>query len=206
MIWKDPKIEIIRSEEQLSDLSQYISSSNYVSLDIETFGKTKEDGLNPLKSIILGIGLTVDGNLAWYIPINHRKPEGLDFSYLYDKNEYDFLPEIKIRQFLCRYLPNKYIIAHNLKFDYKFLKYHYGLELTKFFDTMIGWGIIDDRNIANYNMGLKDILSQLFVGKDFKKWKDFKGSLQEVPVAEAAEYCCIDAIGTYRLFQYLKPQ
>jgi DNA polymerase I-like protein with 3'-5' exonuclease and polymerase domains len=103
--------EIVRTADALSALATELAVADAVAVDLETAG------LDPAAGEIVGVGLAA-GDRAWYLPVAHR---------LADTNELlpDQVPLTTIVMELgLEKLP---LVAHNAKFEFKWLRAHAGI-------------------------------------------------------------------------------
>lgn len=100
--------------------------------------------------------------------------------YYDEKIRYDNLKEPKKIKKLKDLLENNLVVGHNLKFDLKFLKYHYNIEPTNLFDTWIAEILISgglkarQRGTATLKAVAKQYLN-IELNKDEKLRQSFKG-------------------------------
>ena len=135
--------EMVNGDPQKFDeLMDLVMKSKAVSFDVET------EGLDFKKHKLLTIGFSYDECEAFVVPINHHESE-------WSPSE---LEHIKIR--ISDLMGEESIvkIAHNLKFDYKFLR-NWGLEeFRNMEDTQILHSLVDE----NLPHGLMDLVKQYF--------------------------------------------
>lgn len=176
------------------DLEKWVAaarSSDRLAIDVET------TGLNPLRTDLVGISLSIKPGTAAYIPIRHQdlsSPPPISLEIV-QKHLLPLLSGEKPR-----------LYGHNIKFDALVLKHH-GLPLGRLHcDTMIASYVL---NPSRTSHGLKDLTLELLhepmtsidqlIGKGAKQI-----TMDQVPVAQAAPYACADADMTLRLAEKLE--
>ncbi len=155
----------------LAGVCNKLTEDDWLIVDLET------NGLKPLLCEILLVSFTINGNHA-----------------------YVFNPQcVDINPFLCALLRCK-IIGHNLKFDYAFIKHHFGIEFDIFWDTMVthslsttGIGKLlggnDLENLASRYLGLKMDKS---IRDDFHLYNFWRGN-------KHVAYAGLDVLVTWAL-------
>lgn len=172
---------IAELEKALAD-----NKNEYIALDTET------TSLDTQEAELVGISFSYNDDTSYYVPLNHFASDNLS--------------QEEVLQVLTKYLKNKIIIGHNLKYDLKILDYQ-GLKLeNQLFDTMIASFLLDPTNNGNsldkcmereldYNM--------LAISELIGKGKDQK-SFSLVPLEEASFYAGEDAWATLKLWNIYK--
>lgn len=185
----DNHYTVVNTPEALRDLQQILSKAECLAVDTET------TGVDPLRSELVGISLSVAEGQGYYIPVGHRTGEPQ-------------LPLETVRAalqpaFTDPRLP-KY--GHNAKYDLLALR-QAGFDLTPItFDTMIAGFLIDPGSRA---LGLKDMaedylsLTMTHIEELIGKGKN-QISMDAVPVERAAAYAAADAEVTLRLVAPLR--
>lgn len=170
----------------LNDLKQClrdISRSNQASFDLET------SGLNPLGEgatiYCLGIGTS---HTCWVIPFNY--PESPFRSSTVAKRIYGAL--------LQSLSQVETVIAHNGKFDNKWLRVHFGDRFPLTFDTMLASYVLDE----NSPHGLKYLASLYFDAPEYEIPQPVIP--EEIPLKTLARYCALDVYYTLKLYHTLK--
>ncbi len=168
---------IIQTEDELRNVIEQLSSYESFTVDTET---TSE---HPFLAEAVGIGLGVDENHIWYVPLNGA------------------LPKERVVSLLKPLLESKSLVGHNIKYDIHILK---GLGIqTKmpFFDTMVASYVIqaDERQhnldaLALKHLDLAKIPIHSLIGKG-------AGSITmaEVAIEKVADYCAEDVEVTLKL-------
>ncbi|MBS0628806.1 MAG: DNA polymerase I [Verrucomicrobia bacterium] len=170
---------LINDEQELIKLIGTLSSAKELCIDTET------TSINPMEAQLVGIGICKQPTKAWYIPLNGA---------------------IDNRQVLAHLKPllqNREIafFGHNLKYDLHVLR-NAGIDVKNIgFDTMLASYLIAPHRQRH---GL-DPLSLEYFGKVKIPITDLIGkgkneiSMLEVPLEQAAKYCCEDVDYTFRL-------
>lgn len=120
----------------LKECINYINNLEVVSVDIETTRKfngtvSKKEGLDPYTSDIVMFQI---GDLNTQFVIDTRN--------------------VNIQE-LVDILPQKTVVGHNLKFEYKHILHKYGVRLNKLYDTMITEKVLYNGHMLKN--GLKDL-------------------------------------------------
>lgn len=203
-IWKEPTYKLVDTEKRLIDLCKLIEANidkNIpISIDVETTGPTCNSALDPYHGWLLGIGIALNTDEGYYIPISHTK----DGEFI--KNQ------LPLRLIVAKLNPilstGGVWLMHNSKFDYKFLWKSGILLYPRFWDTMLAIKLVNGD--TQQSAKLKDVITQ-FVDIPYSKHvQTFKEASQQ----NAAEqnpitfggYCIDDVIYTYYLYKGLKPQ
>jgi DNA polymerase-1 len=182
----------ILSESELNELAKRLKESTEFAIDTET------NGLDPIKSELVGISISLKPNEAYYIPIQHR--------YIGVPEQ---LPMETVVNILKPILedPNIGKIGQNIKYDLQILR-NCGIELKGMsFDTMIASYVINPltkHDLDNISMELlnhKMIPIEELIGKG----KDQR-TMEEVEVEKVSEYSCEDADITMQLKNFMHPK
>ncbi len=176
----------ILKEKDLEKLLSELNKQSIIAVDTET------SSLNPQEAELIGISISYAPNISYYIPINHKKVNGIKKSFLIDKLK-PILEDSSIKK-----------IGQNIKYDYIILKRN-KIELNSIEDTMLLSYTLDAGN-NRHNM---DTLSELHLGHKTISYKDLVGSgkkqlnFSEVNLEKATEYAAEDADVTLRLYKIL---
>lgn len=150
------KLVLVKTEEQLAELIEYIKSADYLAFDTETNGVDKD-------SKIIGFSVSADIDSGYYVTTAYWDKEAkklvcTDFS--------DLAKDI------ISLLVGKHLIMHNALFDCAMVNNNYGVELMPYVhtDTMILAHILDE----NRSCALKELGVYYFgdTAKDEKKLVD----------------------------------
>ncbi len=201
---------IVRTNKQLEALVQLLVNAKVISFDVET------TGLNKMTAGLVGICLSVESPVAYYIPIGHvagelQESTGQMGLFAGEAKLADGqLPIDLVISALRPPLTNPEIakIAHNAKFDYAILD-RYGLKVSPIeFDTMIAEWLTDP---SSKHLGLKDLAFHR-LGVEMTEITELIGkgkeqrTFAEVPIDIAAPYGAADADLTLRLSELLRPE
>ena len=176
----------ILKEKDLEKLLSELNKQSIIAVDTET------SSLNPQEAELIGISISYAPNISYYIPINHKKVNGIKKSFLIDKLK-PILEDASIKK-----------IGQNIKYDYIILKRN-KIELNSIEDTMLLSYTLDAGN-NRHNM---DTLSELHLGHKTISYKDLVGSgkkqlnFSEINLEKATEYAAEDADVTLRLYKIL---
>lgn len=167
---------------------------------------TETTSLDPMRAELVGLSLAIAPGTAWYLPFAHR-PGGDMLETAPVRN----LPPVgeaalaPLRDLLAD--PDVAKVGHNLKYDWLVLR-RAGLALNGVaFDTMIASFMIDPEKRSH----ALDTLVQEHFGVRMRTFQDLVGRgrseriFSEVPVREAADYCCADSDYSLRLRGLLEP-
>ena len=190
--YKDDTITIKTKEELVNYIDKSIENG-IISIDTET-----NNSLDPISCKLMGPCIYTPGEKSVYIPVNHVDPithEKLD----------NQLTESQIKDEFSR-LNNTKIIMHNGKFDYQVIKCTCGLELSVYWDTMIGARILDENEKS---AGLKQQYRDKIDSSVEKYSIDHLFENIEYAVVDPslfALYAATDAMMTYKLYKWQKDQ
>ena len=188
---KLPKIDTklyknILKEKELENLVEELNEKSVISIDTET------SSLNPQEADLIGISLSYAPNIAYYIPLGHKKTDSLKKELVLKKLK-PILEDTSIKK-----------VGQNIKYDFIILKKH-GIELMSIEDTMLLSYTLDAGN-NRHNM---DTLSELHLGHKTISYKDLVGTgkkqlnFSDVDLNKATEYAAEDADVTLRLYNIL---
>ena len=170
---------LIDEEEALQRLIAQLIHEKEICIDTET------TDLHPLAAQIVGIGLSVEPKVAYYIPFNGNLGSETALHHL--------------KKLFSESGPAFY--GHNLKYDDHVLK-NYGIEIKKIsFDTMLASYLLSPQNRRH---NLNQLTLQYF-RKHKISIKDLIGSgkkqisMKEVELEKIKYYCCEDVDFTTRL-------
>ncbi len=181
-----PLFHVVNSEKEIADLIANLMGESTLVFDTET------TSIEPMESLLVGIGLKAGGGPPCYIPMNGAVPKKrlLDLLKLLFEN------------------PNIAFCGHNIKFDIHTLL-NEGICVAKIgFDTMIASYLLSPQEPRH---GL-DHLSALHFDKTKIPITDLIGkgkeeiSMSTVPLEKISEYCCEDVEYTAKLQNLFEPQ
>lgn len=182
----DTKDKVVFTESEFEALLEKLSSAEEFAIDLET------DSLDTIEAMIVGISFSLEADLGYYIPINHR--------YI---NAPKMLPPDYVLGELKPILedPNYGKIGQNIKFDMKVLKCH-GIDLKGIsFDTMIASYLLHptdsghnlDKLVSEYLMYSKTPIKKL-IGTGSSKI-----TMDQVAVEKVSHYAAEDADAAWQL-------
>lgn len=181
--------ESVTSKEQLNTWIQKITSASLTCIDTET------TGLDPMRSQLVGISLSVEAGQACYIPLKHSTNE-------------DQLDRAETLEILRSWLedPQAPKLGQNLKFDWHILANH-GIMLRGIVhDTLLQSYVYESHrshdmdSLAQRHLGVKTITFEEVCGKGASQI-----GFDQVDIATATQYAAEDADITLRLHQHLWP-
>jgi DNA polymerase-1 len=165
---------------------------------------TETTSLDPMRADVVGLSIAVAPGEAWYLPFAHRP--STDMLERRDVVNLPPLTDLALAP-LVALLGDPAVakVGHNIKYDWLVLR-RAGVTLRGVaFDTMIASFMIDPGKRSH---GL-DTLAQEQFNVRLRLYGDLVGkgrgerSFAEVPMREAADYCCADSDCTLRLRQRL---
>ena len=179
--------ESITNEKDLDKWIEILNQKSIISVDTET------SSLNPLETALIGISFSYDSNKACYIPLGHKKFNGLKKDLVLKKIK-KILEDKSIKK-----------VGQNIKFDLLVLKKN-GIKIYPIEDTMLISYVLD----AGVNRHNLDTLSQIHLNHETISYKDLVGSgknklnFSDIEIDKATEYAAEDADITLRLYHILK--
>ncbi len=182
---EDKDYHLVSTESQIREMIEYFDHFSQIAIDTET------TSLDYMQADLVGIGLSAEEGIAYYVPCNHE------------------LSKEKVLSILQPFLLSKkhLFFGHNIKYDLHIL-----------LGQGIGPLIIDyDTMLASYLLhpelnrhGLDELCADIFgytkiayenLVADGKK----KKTIDLVPVEAVKDYCCEDVDFTLRLRSYFTP-
>jgi len=186
--------------EAVAEVVRRARASGRFALDTET------TALDPMRADLVGLSLAVAPGEAWYLPFGHR-PSGDMLEHADVRN----LPPLgdaalaPLAALLCDPAVGK--VGHNLKYDWLVLR-RAGIELQGVaFDTMLGSFMAEPGRRSH----ALDALALEHFGVRMRTYQEVVGkgraerSFAEVPVRDAADYCCADSDYALQLVARLEP-
>ncbi len=176
----------IIKEKDLNKLIEDLNKQKIIAVDTET------SSLNPQEAELIGVSVSYDPNIAFYIPVGHKNLDSLTVDLVIRKLK-PILEDTSIKK-----------VGQNIKYDYIIFK-KLGIELESIEDTMLLSYTLDAGN-NRHNM---DTLSELHLGHKTITYKDLVGSgkkqlnFSEIDLDKATEYAAEDADVTLRLYKIL---
>ena len=183
--------EIVKTMGEVNLLVENLQKKPEWSFDIET------SSLDFLNGKVLGISFSWEEGQGVYLPLL-----GQDCIEIWSKDDKE-----RVIPLLKQVLENGSVkIAHNAKFDVKFLR-GMGFHVKVDFDTMLAHHLLQDRP-----HGLKELVKRYFQSesnyegslKDHFKTKD--KNFADVPLDVLAKYAAMDTDFTFRLYELFKAE
>ena len=172
---------IVRERKTLDELAAAIDHADDIVIDLETSDLDQRSG------VIVGVGLAFDGQ-SYYIPTQHRFEET-------NQLRPNQLPLAEVLEVLK--LEDKKLIAHNSKFELKWLRQHNNAEFEFKWDTMLAARLLRPDQSAE----LKDVAAREL---DVPNWELSKADMKRIeflPIERVAAYCAKDCWYTLRIYQ-----
>jgi DNA polymerase-1 len=180
----------ITTEEQLDDLISKLAKLNVFAFDTET------TGVDTTIAELVGISVSWDEAVAYYIPVGHVNGIQLDRTRVLDA--------------LKPIFENAAIgkVGHNIKFDYEMM-FRYGITVRGVaFDTMVAAFLLNSLgraqsldDLAFHEFGIEMIPITELIGSGKSQT-----TFDLIKIDQATTYAAEDADISWRLFQKLKPQ
>lgn len=190
-VYKD-RTQVIRTKQELIDYIDVAISNGEIAIDTET-----NNSLEPVTCKLMGPCIYTPGLKNAYIPLNHKNlitGQRLEWQ----------LTEDDIKEQFARLVDTK-IIMHNGKFDYEVIKCTTGLELSVYWDTMIGSKMLNEDEPAGLKYQYIQKIDSSIEKYDIESF--FNGIEYAVVDPEVfALYAATDAYMTYRLYEWQKEQ
>lgn len=171
--------QLVDTEEELKHLVEMLQQEKTVCIDTET------TSVHPLTADLVGIGLGIAPEKAWYVPVNGSLGKTLALSLLKPLLESSTIGWV----------------GHNIKYDLHVLK-QVGISLqTIDFDTILASYLItphlqrhnlDELTLEKFGVVKIPITDLLGKGKEQK-------TMASVPLPQVCHYCCEDVDYTLRL-------
>jgi DNA polymerase-1 len=193
--------ETVATAERLDAWIAEAFAAGLVAVDTET------TSLDAMQAELVGVSLALAPGKACYVPLAHRKGDGLDLS-----GDGGPLEQIPLDVALARLKPlledaGVLKVGQNLKYDWLVLS-RYGIEINPLDDTMLISYVLD----AGRNGHGMDALSEKHLGHKPISFKDVAGTgkgkltFDLVAIDAATAYAAEDADVTLRLYRMLKPR
>jgi DNA polymerase-1 len=188
----EPVCETVTVQDQaaLDALAQILNTAVAISFDTET---TSTD---QMKAHLVGISLSVDGQVGYYIPVGHQTGQQLPLQTVMDA----------LRGPMANPAIAKY--GHNASYDLVMMQ-RYGVDVSPItFDTMVAeWLRSPDgkflglKNLARQELKIHMTEITELIGTGKKQI-----TMDAVAVERAAPYAAADAAITHRLVDFLRPE
>jgi DNA polymerase-1 len=189
--------ETVIDETSLNRWLLAVREQGYVAIDTET------TSLDPMQCDLVGISLALAPGKACYIPVDHRKSDGLDFGGEAIRQ----LPKETVLKAMRPLLEDPSIlkIGHNIKYDLQVLA-RCAIAVAPYDDTML-MSYAMESGLNGHGM---DELSEKHLGHKPISFKDVAGvgkskvNFALVPLDRATHYAAEDADVTLRLWMLMK--
>ena len=187
--YKDETL-IIRDEQTLHDYIGACLNNQSVAIDTET------TGLNPLTDTVVGVCLYTEGEKTAYIPLEH-------INYITLQKEPNQLSREVVSAALKRLVLCKEVEEHNAKFDTRFIRSNFGVNIVCTHDTYLASMLMDENDSTH---ALKPTHQKYVLngeGDAFKFDELFKGvDFRYVPIRIASLYAAHDPKITHELAEW----
>ena len=187
--------EVVDDPRDLDAVITACRQAGLVALDTET------TSLDPLRADLIGLSLAVAPDRSWYLPFGHVAPEGPLAGGVAPRNLPSLASEAlaPLRDLLCD--PNVPKAGHHIKYDWLVLR-RAGVELAEVaYDSMLAAFVLDPGRrsfaldeVARDRLGIRLKTYAEIVGRG-RGQREFA----EVPLVDAARYCCADSETVLRL-------
>jgi len=212
----EKKYVTVDTPTTLREMVNHIRKSDIIAFDTET------TSLNPRKGKIIGLSVSGEVGVGYYMPTMILKDGELVDDTIYGESCHELAK--KVITLLC----SKKLIGHNLSFDSRFVKAFYNIDITPaiYADTMLLVHTVAEEGAgegASSSFGLKDIAKaiQEHIGLDMDKEAneeqvELKESIKsnggsttkenyeiwkaDLPIL--SKYACADTDLTLRVFNY----
>ena len=194
--------QIVSDPSQLAAVLAEIRRAPLVAIDTET------TGLDPMRAELVGLSLAVAPDRSWYFPFMHLPPDGPLAGGEAPRN----LPPVTsdaltpLRALLADASMAK--AGHNVKFDWLVLR-RAGVALAGVrYDSMLASFVLDPGRRSH----ALDELARERLGLEMQTYAGVAGKgraerpFAEVPLADAARYCCADSEMVLRLEAAFRPE
>jgi DNA polymerase-1 len=194
--------QVVDDPSQLAAVLAEIRRARLVAVDTET------TGLDPMRAGLVGLSLAVAPDRSWYLPFAHLPPDGPLAGGETPRN----LPPLASDALA----PLRALLAdaglakagHNVKFDWLVLR-RAGADLAGVtYDSMLASFVLDPGRRSH----ALDELARERLGMEMQTYAGVAGKgrrerpFAEVPLADAARYCCADSEMVLRLEAAFRPE
>ncbi len=189
---------IVRNQTALDELVTVLNAASLIAFDTET------TGIDPMSSDLVGISVSTDGEVGYYLPVGHQDE-------LHPQLPLSVVADALRPSFENPAIPK---VAHNATYDYLMLS-RQGIRtfpITE--DTMVAEYV--GNNSPDVQLGLKRLVQREGLvapdGVQMQEISDLIGSGKKqitmafVPISKAAPYAVQDAGMTWRLVKPLREQ
>jgi len=193
---------VLDDPSQISTVLAEVRRAPLVAIDTET------TGLDPMRAQLVGLSLAVAPGRSWYLPFAHLPPDGPLAGGETPRNLPPLTSEAlaPLRALLVDATVPK--AGHNVKFDWLVLR-RAGVELAGVrYDSMLASFVLDPGRrshaldeLARERLSIEMQTYGAVAGKG-RRERPFA----EVPIADAARYCCADSEMVLRLEAAFRPE
>jgi DNA polymerase-1 len=197
----DGSARVVDDPGQLAAVVAECRAAAIVALDTET------TALDPMRAEIIGLSLAVAPGRSWYLPLRHLAPDGELAGGVAPRNLPPLLSEAlrPLRALLEDPAVPK--AGHNIKFDWLVLR-RAGVNLAGVtYDSMLASFVLDPGRRSH----ALDELAREVLRVELRSFAQVAGKgkaerpFAEVPLADAARYCCDDSETVLRLREAFAP-
>ena len=194
--------QILDDPMQLAAVVAECRRASLVAIDTET------TGLDPMRAEVVGLSLAVAPGRSWYLPFAHLPPDGPLAGGVTPRNLPPMTSEAlaPLRALLGDAGVPK--AGHNVKFDWLVLR-RAGVELAGVrYDSMLASFVLDPGRRSH----ALDELARERLSIEMQTYGGVAGKgrrerpFAEVPIADAARYCCADSEMVLRLESAFRPE
>jgi hypothetical protein len=172
---------IVRDRNMLADMTAKLTEAEQLVIDLET------SGLDHRAGEIVGIGFAFSG-ATYYIPVQHR----------FEKDSALRPGQLPLNEVLAALqLPQRRLIAHNAKFEAKWLRHHGGIRCRFIWDTMIAARLLR----SNLPADLKTLAVREMDVPEWDLSKEEIRRVQFLPIEKVASYCAKDCWYTLLIYE-----
>jgi DNA polymerase-1 len=194
--------QVVDDPARLAAVIAECRRARLVALDTET------TGLDPMRAVLVGLSLAVAPDRSWYLPFAHVPPDGPLAGGEPPRNLPPLASEAlaPLRAMLADPAVPK--VGHNIEFDWVILR-RAGADLAGVaYDSKLASWVLDPGRrshaldeLARERLGIELQTYDALVGKGRSE-----RSFAEVPLADAARYCCADSEAVLRLEAAFRPE
>jgi len=197
-----PPARIVDDPAQLGAILADLRRAPLIAVDTET------TGLDPMRAQLVGLSLAVAPDRSWYLPFAHLPPDGPLAGGETPRNLPPLTSEAlaPLRALLADASVPK--AGHNVKFDWLVLR-RAGVELAGVrYDSMLASFVLDPGRRSH----ALDDLARERLSIEMQTYGGVAGKgrrerpFAEVPIADAARYCCADSEMVLRLEAAFRPE
>jgi hypothetical protein len=172
---------VVRNRKSLKQVAARLEAEPEVVIDLET------STLDPHTGEVVGVGFSAaDAN--YYVPTAHRFEDSKELRP-------DQLPiDVVARELRLGKLA---LVAHNAKFEFRWLRRHAGVACNFVWDVMLAARLL----ASHLSAELKDVAGRELDVPDWSLGKEEIKKVQFLPVERVARYCAKDCYYTLQLYR-----